>query len=438
MAQKITMPALSPTMTEGTLARWLKQEGDTVEAGEVIAEIETDKATMEVEAVDDGILAKILVPEGTEGVTVQSIIAILKEEGDTDESIDALLIQEPQEQEEAEEPQEPEEQEEAKPVDKKEKTQSAGNDRIKASPRARRLAEERGMDLTDTKGSGPGGRIVEADIEDSGSDEEIVKADVEKTNAPKAPSDEDMDARALADALGMRYEIIKLDKVRKTIAERLTLSKQTIPHYTLSVSCEIDALLDLRSQYNTLHEDSKISINDLAVKATASALTEVPEVNAAWAGDAVLRFADADVAVAVTTETGLVTPVVKAAQTKDIATIAAEIRALAARARQDKSKPEEFQGGTFTVSNLGMFGIESFTAIINPPQAGILAIGQGRAQPVVTKDGELAIATVMQVTLSADHRVMDGMVGAQFLAAFKRLIETPLGLVLQEKASNER
>ena len=440
MPIQILMPALSPTMTEGTLAQWLKKEGDAVSAGEVIAEIETDKATMEVEAVDEGTLGRILVSEGTEGVAVNTPIALLLEDGEDRAALDAVAAGPAP----AAQPAAPE----AAPAAETQTTAPAAaapagrvdGQRIFASPLARRLATEAGLDLAAIAGSGPHGRIVKVDIE------RAIKEGVGKPApakpeparpAPEAPpraaaaAAAGPDARALADAYGLPYTEVKNSNVRKTIARRLTEASQTIPHFYLTIDCEIDALLDLRKQLNARATDDgvKLSVNDLVIKAAALALRRVPGANAGWTDDAVLMFERVDVSVAVSTDEGLITPIIKEADRKGLATISAEMKDLAGRAREGKLKPEEFQGGTFTISNLGMFGIREFSAIINPPQACILAVGNGEQRPIV-RDGAVAVATFMTTTLSVDHRVVDGALGARYLAAFKAIIEDPLSMML--------
>ena len=402
MTINITMPALSPTMTEGTLAKWLKAEGDTIEAGEPIAEIETDKATMEVEAVEDGVLGKIVVSEGAENVAVNTVIGVMLAEGEDASALEAAVIEAPAakkpEPEAAPEP----------AVAAAAPTPARDGQRIKASPLARKMAAQAGIDLGTLTGSGPKGRIVKVDIEAA------VSA------APAAPS--------AAPAQGGITEV-PLSNMRKTIARRLTESKQTIPHYYLSVDCELDRLLALRKELNARDEGFKLSVNDFVIRAIALALRKVPEANAAWSETAILRYDTVDVAVAVAIEDGLITPIVRNADHKGLAAISAEVKDLAARARARKLVPEEYQGGSFSVSNLGMFGIREFAAVINPPQSGILAVGAGEKRAVV-KDDALAVATVMSCTLSADHRVIDGATGARLLGAFKAFLEEPLTMLL--------
>jgi pyruvate dehydrogenase E2 component (dihydrolipoamide acetyltransferase) len=434
MPIKILMPALSPTMTEGNLATWMKKEGDSIAPGDVIAEIETDKATMEVEAVDEGKLGKIIVPAGTEGVAVNDVIGLLLEEGE-DESALAEVDTKSGGNGAAPEP-EPKEapKAEAAPEPKAAPAPSSGNgkgDRIFASPLAKRMAEKAGLDLAALSGSGPRGRIVKADIE-SALEKGVGKA------APKAAAEKPAEKPAAAaptpapaaGAPDVPHKEISLSNMRKIIARRLTESKQQVPHFYLTVDCELDALLKLRKDLNERKGATyKLSVNDLIIKATAIAIRQKPAVNATWGGDKLYQFEDIDVSVAVAIEGGLITPIVRKADQKGLATISAEMKDLASRAKEGKLKPEEFQGGGFSISNLGMFGIKDFSAVINPPQACILAVGAGEQRPVV-KNGALAIATVMSCTLSVDHRVVDGALGAEWLQAFKQLIEDPISLML--------
>jgi pyruvate dehydrogenase E2 component (dihydrolipoamide acetyltransferase) len=426
MPINILMPALSPTMEEGKLAKWLKAEGDTIAAGDIIAEIETDKATMEVEAVDEGTLGKIMVAEGTDGVKVNAVIAVLLEEGEDAGAIGAAPAAAPapaatpaaaaQAPAAAAGPAAP-----AAPA-------AASGERVFASPLARRIAAGKGLDLAHVKGSGPHGRIVKADVEGAVSAPAAATVAVPAAApAPTGPSTE-MVRKMYADR---EHEEIALDGMRKTIAARLTEAKSTIPHFYLRRDIELDALLKLRGQMNARGEKRgiKLSVNDYIIKASALALQEVPGCNAVWAGDRVLQFRASDVAVAVAIEGGLFTPVLRDAEVKSLAVLSAEMKDLAARARGRKLMPHEYQGGSFAISNLGMMGIDNFDAVINPPHASILAIGAGVQKPVV-KDGALAIATVMSVTLSVDHRVIDGALGAQFLDAFKGYLEDPLAMLM--------
>ncbi|PWR23774.1 pyruvate dehydrogenase complex dihydrolipoamide acetyltransferase [Zavarzinia compransoris] len=425
MAIEILMPALSPTMTEGKLAKWLVKEGDTIKSGDVIAEIETDKATMEVEAVDEGTLAKILVPEGTDNVAVNTVIALVAAEG---EDVSAAPA--------------PKAAPAAAPAPAAAAPAptvtapvavpgpaAAGGARVFASPLARRIAKNSGVDLAAVTGSGPHGRIVKADVEAAAKAPKAAPAPVAAAPAP-AP----VAAPAPAPKPAVfpfpegSFTSIPNDGMRKTVAKRLTEAKSTIPHFYLTIDCELDALLELRTQLNA-KSPAKISVNDFIVRASALALKKVPAANATWTDEAILRHRHADVAVAVAIDGGLITPIVFNAEGKGLAAIAAETKDLAERARGRKLKPAEYQGGTFSISNLGMFGIKEFAAVINPPHGAILAIGAGEKRPVV-KAGALAVATVMTVTLSCDHRVVDGAVGAEFLAAFKGLIEDPITMML--------
>ena len=439
MPINILMPALSPTMTEGKLAKWLVSEGDAVASGEVIAEIETDKATMEVEAVDEGTLGKILVAEGTDNVPVNRTIAVLLEDGEDAGSIDASAgaapapAAAPAEAVPSVAPAPP-----VAPAGPAPAPVAAGG-RVLASPLAKRMAAQSGLDIGAIKGSGPNGRVVKRDVEAAiaggvpaaAAPEAAAPAAALAAAAPMMASGPS--AKALADMLGLGYRQEPLSNMRKTIAARLTEAKQTVPHFYLTVDCELDALLKVRKELNGRAEASggayKVSVNDFVIRAAALALKKVPAANASFDPEGMLFYGHADVSVAVATPAGLITPIIKAAETKGLAEISAEMKDLAARARDGKLKPEEYQGGTFSVSNLGMFGVKQFSAIINPPQGAILAVGAGEQRPVV-KDGALAVATVMSCTLSVDHRVVDGAVGAAFLAAFKPLIEDPLTMLL--------
>ena len=423
----ILMPALSPTMTEGNLARWLKKEGDIVKAGQVLAEIETDKATMEVEAVDEGKILKILVPAGAQGVKVNALIAILAEEGEENLTADAALAA----LEKKAAPSAAAKKTDAPPTTEKPMPATATalkattQDRVIASPLAKRIAAQSGLDLKLVSGSGPNGRILRADVENYAASAKSSKAKPAPSSAPAAQG---IDARDYADKLGMAYDALPNSSVRKVIARRLTESKQLVPHFYLSIDCEIDELLALRKKLNEA-SGGKISVNDFVIRAVALALKKVPAANASWTDDAILQYKQSDVSVAVATPNGLITPIIKQAENQSLAQISVAMKDLAARARDGKLKPEEFQGGGFSVSNLGMFGIREFAAIINPPQSCILAVGAGEQRAVV-KNGQLAVATVMTCTLSIDHRAVDGAVGAEFLAAFKPLIEQPYALVV--------
>jgi pyruvate dehydrogenase E2 component (dihydrolipoamide acetyltransferase) len=437
MPIKVTMPALSPTMTEGTLAKWLKSEGDQVDAGDVIAEIETDKATMEVEAVDEGKLAKILVPEGTEGVPVNDLIAVLLEEGEDASAIDSFIKEGANDSAPKAASAEPaaDKKDDAKPSSSPSAapaaTTSTGG-RILASPLARRIASQNNLDLSNLSGTGPNGRIVKVDVEkalSSGgtslSSSASAPAAKSAPASAKAPS-AGVDAKALADAYGMEYEEIKNTGMRKVIANRLLESKQTIPHFYLTIDCQIDGLLSARKEINDKANGSyKVSVNDFVIKAVAQALQAYPAANVAWTDEALLQFKHSDVSVAVATESGLITPIIKKAETKGLREISNEMKELAGRARDGKLKPEEFQGGTFSISNLGMYGVQTFSAIINPPQSCILAVGAGEQKPYVD-NGEVKIGTFMSCTLSTDHRSVDGAVGAEFLSILKSYLENPL------------
>ncbi|MFH1803444.1 MAG: pyruvate dehydrogenase complex dihydrolipoamide acetyltransferase [Pseudomonadota bacterium] len=431
MPIQVLMPALSPTMTEGTLAKWHVKEGDTVESGDVIAEIETDKATMEVEAVDEGTVGKLLVSEGSEGVAVNTVIALLLEEGEDKGALDGADTAAPKvgasKAPAAEETK-------AAPAEKPVVAAKSPTDRVKASPLARRIAAQEGIDLSGVDGSGPRGRIVKRDIEASLSGKPAGEAALAKA-AGDAPAVAAKSAPAASgwnpDLTGLpEYEEIPNSSMRKVIARRLTESKQQVPHFYLTVDCEIDKLLAIRKQLNDKAADGvKISVNDIVIRAVSLALKKVPAANAVWTDAAILRCKQQDISVAVSIDGGLITPVIRNAGGKGLAEISTEMKDLAGKARSGKLKPEEFQGGTFSVSNLGMFGIKEFAAIINPPQGCILAVGAGEQRAVV-KDGALAIATVMSCTLSVDHRVVDGAVGAEFMAEFKKLIEDPLSMLL--------
>ena len=439
MPVEILMPALSPTMEEGTLAKWLVKEGDTVTSGQILAEIETDKATMEFEAVDEGTIGKLLIAEGTEGVKVNTPIAVLLEEGESTSDIaqpaaaktDAAAGAPPKPQaKDASEAPAPTKAETAAPPAPK-----ADGQRLFASPLARRIAAEKGLDLRSIKGSGPHGRIVKADVESAGKPSEA--ADASATTAAAPASRPAPTSGASAEAVirmfeGRETEEVKLDGMRKTVAARLTEAKQTIPHFYLRRSVQLDALMKFRAQLNTQLEARgvKLSVNDFIIKACALALQKVPDANAVWAGDRILRLKPSDVAVAVALEGGgLFTPVIKDAHLKTLSALSAEMKDLATRARNRKLAPHEYTGGSFAISNLGMFGIENFDAVINPPHGSILAVGAGAKQPVVGADGALTVATVMSMTLSVDHRVIDGALGAEFLAAIIENLENPLAML---------
>jgi pyruvate dehydrogenase E2 component (dihydrolipoamide acetyltransferase) len=430
MATEILMPALSPTMEEGTLAKWLVKEGDTVSSGDILAEIETDKATMEFEAVDEGIVGKILVAEGTAGVKVNTPIAIMIEDG---ESVDAAPA--PKSAPAAATPAPapttaaPAAQTAAAPA----APVKAGG-RVLASPLARRLAKEKGVDISALAGSGPHGRIIKADVEAASASPKSASAPTAAaaTAAVPASMPTSMAAGTVAKMYeGRDYEEMPLDGMRKTIAARLTEAKQTIPHFYLRRDIKLDALMAFRADLNKQLEARgvKLSVNDFIIKACALALQSVPDANAVWAGDRVFKLKPSDVAVAVAIEGGLFTPVLKDAEQKSLSALSAEMKDLAARARNRKLAPHEYQGGSFAISNLGMFGIDNFDAVINPPHGGILAVGAGVKKPVVNEAGEISIATVMSVTLSVDHRVIDGALGAELLKAIVDNLENPMAML---------
>jgi pyruvate dehydrogenase E2 component (dihydrolipoamide acetyltransferase) len=437
MAINIQMPALSPTMEEGTLSKWLVKEGDTVKSGDLLAEIETDKATMEFEAVDEGVIGKIVVPEGTDNVKVGEIIAVLVEEGESLPAGDAAPKPKadatPVKAEPAAAPKpEPEVAKAPAPAAAPASAPaSASGDRIKASPLARRIAGQSGIDLASLSGSGPNGRIVKADLEGAKPGTTTPQPATAPAAAPAAASAPvPAHAPIVAQDFGIPHEAEKLSNIRKTIARRLTESKQTIPHIYLTVDIRLDALLKLRGELNKALEKSgvKLSVNDLLIKALAKALLLVPKCNVQFAGDTLLKFSRADISVAVSIPAGLITPIIVDAGGKAISTISTEMKDLAGRAKEGKLKPEEYQGGTASLSNMGMMGIKQFEAVINPPQAMIMAIGAGEQRPYVI-DGALGIATVMSATGSFDHRAIDGADGAELMKVFKELVEAPLGLV---------
>jgi pyruvate dehydrogenase E2 component (dihydrolipoamide acetyltransferase) len=449
MPTPILMPALSPTMTEGNLAKWLKKEGDEVHSGDVVAEIETDKATMEVEAADDGKIGKLLVPEGAQGIKVNQPIAVLLGEDEDASAIGDVAgdphpnppppagegnretlaggapsrPNPPAQAGERSLPTPPPQAGEGRVGARRD-----GDGRIFASPLARRMAQQAGLDLAALKGSGPQGRIVKSDIEAALTVGRAAPAEAPRAAAPVAPPGLTKE-RVAALAGNAPYTERPLNAMRRVIARRLTESKQTVPHFYLTIDCEIDALLKIRGELNAKSDAYRLSVNDFVIRAAALALRKVPAANASWSEEAILLWDTVDIAVAVALDDGLITPIVKQADRKGLATIAAETKDLVARARAGKLKLEEFQGGTFSISNLGMYGVRDFAAVINPPHGGILAIGAGEQRPVV-KDGALAVATVMSCTLSCDHRAVDGAVGAQFLAAFKKLVEDPLTMLL--------
>jgi pyruvate dehydrogenase E2 component (dihydrolipoamide acetyltransferase) len=416
----LTMPALSPTMTEGRLAQWLKKEGDEVIAGDVIAEIETDKATMELEAIDDGVLAKILIAAETDGVAVNTPIAIVLEEGEDASALEGYATDAAPATAATTPAATPEDAAPPNAAPAATAAVTTGGDRVIASPLARRLAKDAGLDIARVTGSGPRGRIVKADVLAAQSGGQAMAAP-----APSAPQ-----AVAPVIPAGANYEEIPLTGMRKTIARRLVEAKQSIPHIYLTIDCEIDKLLALRAEVNEGREKAdKVSVNDFVVKASARSMLKVPAVNASWTDTAMLQYNTVDISIAVAIEGGLITPVVRDADKKGLGAVSAEIKMLAGKARDGKLMPEEYQGGGFSISNLGMFGIREFSAIINPPQSAILAVGAGSQRPVV-RDGALAVATVMTCTMSCDHRVVDGALGAEFLAAFKGYIENPLSILV--------
>ncbi len=423
MPIKILMPALSPTMTEGNIAKWLKKEGDKISAGDVIAEIETDKATMEVEAVDEGVLAKIVIPQGTEGVLVNSLIAVMVEEDEKDVDLDGFIgkVSTEQSQSLREAPATKQSQETGvmhvaspgiatAPTGPRDDVvlpvvpRNEGRTRIFASPLAKRIAVQEGISLANIVGSGPHGRIIKADLLTAGQSKGRVQ-------------------RALEE-----YRLVPNNNMRKIIAKRLLESKLTVPHFYLSIECMMDDLLAAREQINlNFSEDKtkKLSVNDFIILASARALRDVPEANASWSDQAIMMYNNVDISVAVAIDGGLITPIIKNADQKDITKISAEMKDLAKRAKENALAPEEFQGGGFSISNLGMYGIKSFSAIVNPPQGCIMAVGMSSKRPVVIDD-KIEIRTIMDVTISCDHRVVDGAVGARFLSAFKKYMEAPI------------
>lgn len=428
MPVKILLPALSPTMTEGTLARWLKNEGDKVNSGDILAEVETDKATMEIEAIDDGKLGRILVAEGTEGIPINTPIALILEKGEEESALEDVVGIE-----------------KAAPIPIEKNLEGVSevrdetlvhrsvplaesqlkvpeaverHGRIFASPLAKKMAEQAGLDLGEISGSGPNGRIVKADIESA-----LVRTQSDPVSTkifPSAPPEMSSPESGTS---------VPNTNMRKIIAERLTEAKQTIPHFYLSIDCEIDNLLEVRTELNGRSTEYKLSINDFIIRASALALRKVPAANASWTDAATILHNSADISVAVAIDGGLITPIIFNADDKGLAEISNEMSKLVQRSRDGRLKPEEYQGGSFSISNLGMHGIKEFSAVINPPQSGILAVGAGEQRPIV-KNGALAIATVMSCTLSCDHRVVDGAIGAEWLAAFKVLIEDPLTMLL--------
>ena len=433
MPTEILMPALSPTMEEGTLAKWLVKEGDTVSSGDLLAEIETDKATMEFEAVDEGVIGKLMVAEGTEAVKVNTVIAVLLEDGESASDIGTAAAPKAAEAPVANAAA-PAAQAAATSAPAPAAPQKDGT-RIFASPLARRIAADKGLDLATVTGSGPKGRIVKADVMDAQpSAAPAAQAPAPAPAAASAPAampsspSADMVARAYE---GRSYEEISLNGMRKTIAARLTEAKQTVPHFYLRRDIKLDALMAFRAQLNKQLEGRgvKLSVNDFIIKATALALQAVPTANAVWAGDRVLQMKASDVAVAVAIEGGLFTPVLQDAEMKSLSALSTEMKDLAARARDRKLAPHEYQGGSFAISNLGMMGIDNFDAIVNPPHAGILAVGAGVKKPVVGDDGQVTVATVMSVTMSVDHRVIDGALGAELLKHIVDNLENPMAML---------
>jgi len=439
VATNILMPALSPTMEEGKLARWLVKEGDTVKSGDILAEIETDKATMEFEAVDEGRIGKILVPEGSEGVKVNAPIAVLLGEGEKAGAVDIpAAMKDISAAVKAEAPKPSEPAKPAAPAPKAEAPKPApaaapSGNRVFASPLARRIAASKGIDIAALSGSGPRGRIVKADVENAKPGAARPAAAVV---ASAAPSGAGIGVAALPDARMFykagEYEEIPHDSMRKAIAKRLTSAKALIPHYYLTVECNLTALMATREALNKAAGKNaayKLSVNDFVVKASAMALMKHPDVNASWTDTAILRHKHADVGIAVAIPSGLITPIVFAAETKGLAAISNEVKELATKAKDKKLKPQEYEGGGFSVSNLGMFGVKSFTSIINPPQSCIIAVGAGEERAIVV-DGKIEVATMMTVTMSCDHRVVDGATGAKFLQTFKQFIEEPASMLL--------
>jgi len=425
MPIELKMPALSPTMEEGTLAKWLVKEGDKVSSGDLLAEIETDKATMEFEAVDEGTISKLLVAEGAEGVKVGAVIALIQGEDD-----DEPVAKAPSANGAANAAPQPKAQPAAAPAaaasgPRPAVVTAADGDRVKASPLARRLAVAQGVDLASVSGSGPNGRIVKADLEGR-----KAVAPAPGPSAPPSGTPAAKPAPAVEVSNDIPHEVVKLSNMRKVIARRLSESMQQSPHIYLTIDIRLDALLKLRGELNTALEARgvKLSVNDLLIKALALALIEVPDCNVSFAGDTLVRYQRADISVAVAIPGGLITPIIKGADSKSVAAIATEAKDLAQRAKDGKLQPNEYQGGTASISNMGMFGIKHFTAVINPPQAMIMAVGSGEKRPYIVDDA-LSMATVMTATGSFDHRAIDGAVGAQLMAAFKRLVENPLGML---------
>ena len=420
MPINIQMPALSPTMEEGTLAKWLVKEGDSVESGDVMAEIETDKATMEFEAVDEGVIGKIIVPEGSTGIKVNEIIAILLEDGEDSSDIETNDAENKQDVVDIIK------NDEKIPVVKSEKTGlSSSKERIFATPLARRIAKSTNVDLANIKGSGPYGRIVKADVQSN------------NVNASEKTPITQITSSVTSESIKAMYKDrefaeIPLDGMRKVIANRLTEAKQTIPHFYLRKSVNLDKLLIIRSEMNAglIDQGIKISVNDFIVKASSLALQDIPQANVVWAQDRILQMTSSDVAVAVSVEGGLFTPVIFDSEKKTLSSLSSEIKDLASRARKKKLSPNEYQGGSFAISNLGMMGVENFDAVINPPHGSILAVGAGTKKPIVKEDGAISAATIMSLTLSVDHRAIDGALGAEFLARITHYLENPLTMLV--------
>jgi pyruvate dehydrogenase E2 component (dihydrolipoamide acetyltransferase) len=426
MPIEIKMPALSPTMEEGTLAKWLVKEGDQVKSGDIMAEIETDKATMEFEAVDEGTIGKIVVAEGTDGVKVGAVIALLN--GDDEEASAPAPEKKPEPEKKAEPAKEEKPVAAKKPAPAPAPTPdpAATGDRVKASPLARRIAAEKGVDLSGVSGSGPHGRIVKADVDGAKPGQQPATATAAPQEATAAPAP--AKPAAIPD---IPHELTKLSNMRKTIARRLTESKQQVPHIYLTVDVRLDRLLKLRTELNEglAARGVKLSVNDLMIKALAAALIQVPKCNVMFTPDQLVSFQRADISVAVSTAEGLITPVITEADTASLSSISTRMKDLAARARDKKLKPEEFTGGTASISNMGMYGIKQFEAVINPPQGMILAIGAGEKRPWVMEDDTLGVASIMSATGSFDHRAIDGADGAELMQAFKQLVENPLAML---------
>ena len=420
MPINIQMPALSPTMEEGTLAKWLVKEGDTVESGDVMAEIETDKATMEFEAVDEGIIGKILVPEGSSGVKVNEIIAILLDDG---EDVSNIEVQEPENKQGIIETINTVEK---KPSIKLENSnKSLNKERVFATPLARRIAKSNNLELTNIKGTGPYGRIVKADVESNNISYLEKPATLSMTSSTTTETIKDI-------YKDRHFEEIALDGMRTVIANRLTEAKQTIPHFYLRRSVSLDKLLMIRAEMNDGLADKgiKISVNDFIIKASSLALQDIPKANVVWAHDRILQMKSSDVAVAVSVEGGLYTPILFDSENKSISSLSSEIKVLASKARDKKLSPREYQGGSFAISNLGMMGVENFDAVINPPHGSILAVGAGTKKPIVMEDGNISVATIMSMTLSVDHRAIDGALGAEFLARIAYYLENPVNMLV--------